>query len=209
MVLAPLPVEAPQGIRSVKRAVFLDRDGTLLKEVNYLSRKEDMELLPGIADALGRLKKAGFLLFVVTNQAGVARGRFGVETVRRVNRAFADALKAEGVELDGMAFCPHHPDFTGPCECRKPEPGMIFSVSVGKDVDFSRSYMVGDKASDIGAGKRAGLKTVLVLTGYGAEELEILKACGDQPDHVAKDLAEFSRLVTTDNPPVPESGSGT
>lgn len=195
MVLDAHPLAASQGVRQMRRAVFLDRDGTLVKEVNYLKSIEDMEIIEGVPEALRVLSDAGFLLFVVTNQSGVARGFFDGQTVEELNGALDGLLRTQGVTIEKFVYCPHHPDFTGPCGCRKPSPGMLFEAARGWDVDFARSFMVGDKADDISAGKNAGTKTALVLTGYGNKELEGMKAGGLVPDLVAGSLNELVPMI--------------
>lgn len=179
----------------MRRAVFLDRDGTIVREVNYLSREEDMELLPGAAEALRRIGEAGYLRIVVTNQAGVARGYFDEATVVRLNEVLRERLRALGADVESFAYCPHLPEITGPCDCRKPAPGMILCEARRLDVDLAASWMVGDKVLDVEAGKRAGCRTALVLTGYGPEEAKVLDAAGEEPDLVAEDLAAFARRL--------------
>lgn len=195
MVLDAHALAASQGVRQMRRAVFLDRDGTLVKEIGYLKNVADLELIEGAPEALRMLSDAGYLLFVVTNQAGVARGFFGEETVKELNLALDAMLRDQGVKIEKFVYCPHHPDFTGPCECRKPAPGMLFHTAEGYDVDFGRSYMVGDKADDIRAGQNAGTKTGLVLTGYGKRELELLKTGGAHPDLVAENIKDLASLI--------------
>jgi D-glycero-D-manno-heptose 1,7-bisphosphate phosphatase len=151
----------------VRPAVFLDRDGTVIEEVGHLGEPERVVILPGIPQALRKLSGAGFALVLVTNQAGVARGMFTEEDVAAVNGRTADLLEAEGVSLDGIYHCPHHPDFTGPCDCRKPEPGMLLSAARDLDLDLSGSWMVGDHPSDAGAARAAGARPIIVRTGHG------------------------------------------
>jgi D-glycero-D-manno-heptose 1,7-bisphosphate phosphatase len=151
----------------VRSGVFLDRDGTLIEEVGHLGDPARVELLPGVPTALRRLRDAGFVLVVVTNQAGVARGYFTEEAVRAVNARVAEALGEERVLVDGWYFCPHHPEFTGACGCRKPEPGMLRQAARELDLDLSGSWLVGDHPSDAEAARRAGARPVIVRTGHG------------------------------------------
>jgi D-glycero-D-manno-heptose 1,7-bisphosphate phosphatase len=151
----------------VKPAVFLDRDGTIIEEVGHLGEPERVVVLPGAPVALRRLAGSGFALVMVTNQAGVARGLFTEAAVEAVNRRTAELLEAEGVRLDGVYHCPHHPDFTGPCDCRKPAPGMLRRAARDLDLDLERSWMVGDHPSDAGAARAAGSRPVIVRTGHG------------------------------------------
>ncbi len=178
---------------SGKRAVFLDRDGVINKEVNYLSEPDEFELLEGTAEALKILKRAGYLLIVITNQSGIARGYFSVETLNDIHTKMRRLLKEQGAFIDDIFYCPHHPKFTGECPCRKPKPGMILEAQKKYGLDLSSSFMVGDKFSDIKAGINAGCKTVFVLTGHGSEEHEK----GDQihPDYIYDDLLEFAKNI--------------
>ena len=158
----------------MERVVFLDRDGTLNEEVCYLYRPEDLHILPGVGEALRMLKEAGYRLVVVTNQAGVARGYYTEEDVRRLHLHMNRLLERDGAGIDAFYYCPHHPVHgIGPykiqCQCRKPGTGM-FEMAGGRfDVDKAHSFMVGDKLLDVEAGHNYGVKSVLVGTGYGAE----------------------------------------
>ncbi|MFW9818982.1 MAG: D-glycero-alpha-D-manno-heptose-1,7-bisphosphate 7-phosphatase, partial [Candidatus Thorarchaeota archaeon] len=131
-----------------------------------------------------------FLLIVITNQAGIARGFFTEETLKAIHNKMTNYLIQNGVELDDIYYCPHHPDFTGPCECRKPNPGMIFNAKLKHNIDLTQSYMVGDTLNDIQTGMAANCKTVLVLTGYGEEEKK--KIGSIVPDMIFKNLKEFA-----------------
>jgi len=157
-----------------RRAVFLDRDGTLIHERHFLSRPEDLLLIEGAASALRLLKDRGLALVVLSNQSGVARGRFDLETVRLVNAALERQLLESGIELDGIYLCPHHPEgsvdeFTRACDCRKPAPGLATQAAVELDLKLDGSWIVGDKLSDVHMAKRLPLRPILVRTGYGAE----------------------------------------
>lgn len=174
----------------MKKAVFLDRDGTILREVEYLSRAEDMEILPGAARALRRLGETGYLRLVVTNQSGVARGYFGSEVVEELNEELRRRLKRDGADVEDFAYCPHLPELTGACGCRKPAPGLLLELAARHDVDLAASWMVGDKASDVEAGKNAGCRAALVRTGYGAAEEDTARRFA--PDLVADDLDSFA-----------------
>ncbi|QWV95153.1 D-glycero-beta-D-manno-heptose 1,7-bisphosphate 7-phosphatase [Geomonas oryzisoli] len=158
-----------------QRAVFLDRDGTINHEVQYLSRAEDFRLIPGVPYALQRLKDAGFLLVVVTNQSGIGRGLYDEAALQAVHDRMHEELGYFGITIDACYFCPHHPehgvgDYRVECSCRKPLPGMLEQAALDFDIDLSRSYMIGDKLGDIEAGINAGCKSLMVLTGYGATE---------------------------------------
>jgi len=151
-------------------AVFLDRDGTINVEKNYLFKYEEWEWIAGAQDSIARLNKLGFLVVVVTNQAGIARGLYQERDVERLHQLISAELKESGAAIDAFYFCPHHPDFGGTCICRKPSSGMILEAARDLHIDLSRSWMVGDKISDIEAGHAAGISTVLVRTGYGENE---------------------------------------
>jgi D-glycero-D-manno-heptose 1,7-bisphosphate phosphatase len=163
-------------------AIFLDRDGTLIEEVSYLSRVEDLRLFPFSANAVWRLKDAGFRMIVVTNQSGIGRGLYTEATMHEINRAIQDELSGA---VDAFYFCPHVPG--SGCECRKPKVGMITAAARELEVSLQDSWMVGDKASDIGTGKSAGLLTALVLTGYGAQHKEQSDCL---PDVIVEDLGK-------------------
>ncbi len=152
----------------MRKACFLDRDGVINVEVNYLHTPEETVLIPGTAEALRLLHKAGFLAVVVTNQAGVAKSLFPESDVGRVHRRIQELLAADHEKIDDFFYCPHHPDFTGRCDCRKPAPGMILSAARKWDIDLKQSFLIGDRMSDITAGRNADLaECYLVLTGYG------------------------------------------
>jgi D,D-heptose 1,7-bisphosphate phosphatase len=136
------------------------------------------------------LKKKDFLLIVITNQAGIARGFFTIDTLQAIHKKMTNILKENNVILDDIYYCPHHPDFTGSCDCRKPNPGMILKAQSKFNIDLSNSYMVGDTLNDIQTGKDAKCKTVLVLTGYGKEEQTKIESI--IPDMIFKNLKEFA-----------------
>ncbi|MBK9162490.1 MAG: HAD family hydrolase [Acidobacteria bacterium] len=171
----------------LQKAVFLDRDGTLIEEVDFLSRVEDMRLLSSTAAALSRLREAGYELFVVTNQSGIARGFFGESEVDAIH----DRLQSElGGLISGFQFCPHMPD--AGCRCRKPNVGMIEASLSGETVDTANSWMIGDKLLDIETGFNAGLRTALVRTGYGAK---VAAALEREPDLIADDIGMAVDLI--------------
>ncbi len=153
----------------MRGAAFLDRDGVVNDEVHYLHEPEKTVLLPGVAAAINEIHRHGWLVIIVTNQAGVAKGYYGESDVHAVHRRLRELLAAEGAAVDAFYFCPHHPDHTGPCSCRKPAPGMLRRAMADYDIDPAQSFMVGDRLSDIGAGRAAGCReSYLVTTGYGA-----------------------------------------
>lgn len=158
----------------MKRAVFLDRDGTINIEKEYLNKVKDFEFIPGVPEAVRLLNQAGILVIVVTNQSGVARGYYTEDDVENLHSHIAGELESSGAHVDAWLYCPHHPDGRGsyalPCDCRKPLPGMLLEAARRYDIDLENSTMIGDKLADIEAGHAAGCRTILVRTGYGADE---------------------------------------
>jgi D-glycero-D-manno-heptose 1,7-bisphosphate phosphatase len=188
-----------------KPAVFLDRDGTVSKEVGYL-RPENMHLfglLPGAAQGLKRLQEAGYLLVVVTNQSGVARGYTTEKDVKQANALLAMLLKRKGVALDGVYFCPHYPDqsqcvvkrYAKKCSCRKPGPGMALRAARDLKIDLKQSWVIGDKASDVKMAGNFKGRGILVMTGYGKETLKKMKAQGPGPKFKAADLKDAAKII--------------
>jgi len=175
----------------MNRAVFLDRDGVITQEPPYYAHKlSELALLPKSADAIRLLNENGFLVVVACNQAGIAHGYYREEDAISFNQAMKDNLAREGARIDAVYYCPHHPQarierYRVNCNCRKPEPGMLTRAGKELNLDLKQSFMVGDKLSDIEAGKRAGCKTIMVRTGQGAEEL---KRNQIECDYVADDL---------------------
>ena len=163
-----------------KPAIFLDRDGTLIEEVNYLSRVEDLRLFPFTSEAIRLLKESGYLIIVVTNQSGIGREIYTEEDMHAIH----EAIQAElGGAIDGFYFCPHLPDEG--CRCRKPGLGMIEAACTDFVIDLERSWMIGDKKIDIETGQCGKLSTALVLTGYGHEHQASLQ---DLPDIISTTL---------------------
>ena len=182
-----------------KPVVFLDRDGTINEEVGYLRQPEDLKLLPRAAEGLRLLKEAGLALVVLTNQSGIARGYFDEETLARVHERLNELLAAQGVELDGLYYCPHHPDEG--CSCRKPKTGLAERAAEELGLDLKRAFVVGDRDVDVALGKNLGATSVLVLTGYGRRDLSRLlsregkaPACVT-PDMVAEDLFQAAKKI--------------
>jgi len=168
-------------------AIFLDRDGTLIEEVNYLSRVEDLRLFPFSGDAVERLKDAGFLIVVVTNQSGIGRGIYSESDMHAIHAAIQERL---GGTIDAFYFCPHLPE--DGCECRKPKLGMIEDAIRDLNIDREGSWMIGDKVIDAETGRNAGLLTAFVLTGYG----QLHKAMLEHQLHViAEDLDEAANVI--------------
>lgn len=151
-------------------AVFVDRDGTLMVERNYLSDPGGVELVPAAAAALNLLRELGYALVVVTNQSGIARGTYTLSDYHAVAARLDQVLLEAGVPVDGTYFCPHHPDITGPCSCRKPNTGMYLQAAEELGLDLARSWYVGDKVTDVVPAASLGGRGILVRTGYGREQ---------------------------------------
>ena len=161
--------------RGPRPAVFLDRDGTLIEEVGYLDRLERLAFFPWSVDAVRLLNHAGFLVVVVTNQAGVARGMYEESFVGEAHQYMDETLKAGGARVEAYYYCPHHPDgsvaaYRRQCECRKPAPGMLRQAERELGVDLGRSFVVGDRWLDIQMAQQVGAAGILVRTGYGRTE---------------------------------------
>jgi D-glycero-D-manno-heptose 1,7-bisphosphate phosphatase len=156
-------------------AVFFDRDGTLIEEVSYLDSLDRVALFPWTIEALRVLRRAGFALVVITNQAGVARGYYDEAFVDTVHRHLNERFEASGAPVDGFYYCPHLPDawlseYRMTCECRKPRPGMLRTAAADLDLDLARSFVVGDRWGDVQAAQNAGSRGLLVRSGYGWHE---------------------------------------
>jgi len=186
----------------MRPAVFLDRDGTLIEERNYLDRLDLIAPFPGVAAALTRLRDAGFALVLVTNQAGVARGYFDERLVRAAHVHLAELFARDGIVLDGYYYCPHHPEgaveaYRRMCRCRKPAPGMVEEAARDLDLDVARSFVIGDKWLDVELAKNAGARGILVRTGYGAD-MEAEPPHGLQPFAIVDTLAEAAEVIVAD-----------
>lgn len=156
-------------MRHLRPAVFLDRDGTLVRERDYLADPDLIELVPSAVEALRALRSAGFALVTVTNQSGIARGIYSEEDYAAVTAGLDQILREGGARLDLTLHCPHHPDYTAPCSCRKPGTGMHREAAGTLGLDLTRSYYVGDKVSDVLPALHLSGRGILVLTGYGPD----------------------------------------
>lgn len=169
-------------------AVFLDRDGTIMRDVDYCGNPADVAVFEGVGDALLRLKRGGFKVIVITNQSGIGRGYFGEKEYRVVEREVERQLGNGAV--DATYFCADLPDSAS--ARRKPEPGMIWEAQREHNLDLRRSFFIGDKATDIDCGKNAGLRTILVETGYGKNATDC------EPDHIVRDVIEAAEIILTE-----------
>ena len=179
------------------RAVFLDKDGTLIVDVPYNVDPALIELAPGAVEGLTKLHAAGYRLVVISNQSGVARGRFEVAALAPVEARVRELLAEFSVPLAGFHFCPHHPEGSVPaysvaCDCRKPKPGMLIEAARDLDLDLARSWFVGDILNDVEAGHRAGCRAILIDNG---NETEWALGPDRTPDFRAKDLLEAADLI--------------
>jgi len=190
-------------------AVFLDRDGTMVHDVGYLSHLPDLRWFPWTVDAIRALNRAGVLVFVTTNQGGIGLGHTTERFVLEAHAEMHRFLESQGAHVDGWFFCPHHPRAVAPelriaCDCRKPKPGMIRQAVARFDIDLPRSFVVGDKLSDVGLAQAVGAGPILVRTGYGEG---VLRGLGDEPPagvHVAADLSAAVSWILLQMGPRPE-----
>jgi D-glycero-D-manno-heptose 1,7-bisphosphate phosphatase len=181
------------------RAVFLDRDGTIIEDVHYLADPGDIAFLPGAIEALRMLAAAGYRLVVATSQSGIARGLYSVEQYRTIEARMEELLRMHGLELDGVYFCPHHPDLTGPCECRKPGTGMFRDAERNLGIDLTRSVYVGDRLRDVVPALELGGVGILVGTGSG----EAATAQIPEGIEVVPDLREAAHSIVEKNRAAP------
>ena len=177
-----------------RRAVFLDRDGTIAEEVGYANHISRFVVYPFAATAIRRLNEAGLPVIVVTNQSGVARGFFPESLIGRMHEKMVEELAAGGAHVDGMYYCPHIRD--DQCSCRKPLPGMLELAAREHNLEISGSVLVSDRYNDIQMGHENGCRTILVLTGYGRGDYEWNRAKWPrQPDHVVENLADAVEII--------------
>ncbi len=180
----------------MRKAVFLDRDGTVIEERNYLSDPEQVQLIDGAAEAVRALSEAGYLIVLVSNQSGVARGYFTEEDVQAVNRRVCSEIEKRGAGLDAVYYCPHYEkgsvaEYAVACGCRKPKAGMGIRAAAEHDIDLSESYMIGDKPSDVEFGRNCGMRNAfLVSTGHGAGQ-----ETGGGYGIMTKDIGEAAQYI--------------
>lgn len=189
---------ARQRARAPRPAVFLDRDGTLVREVGYLADPSDLELLPHVPAALRALQAAGFALVVISNQSGVGRGLFPISSVHEAMARLRRRLRDASVELDGIYFCPHRPD--AGCACRKPGSALIERAEDDLNLAARGSFLVGDKRLDVETAHRVGARGILVRTGYGRDEETREGSAADRPDAVCDDLEQATAWILAHTP---------
>lgn len=185
----------------MKRAVFIDRDGTISEEVGYINHPSRFRVFPYSAAAIKYLNDNGWLAIVVTNQAGVARGYFSEDMIQTVHAALTNELARDGASLDAVYYCAHHPSvgelpYRVDCDCRKPKAGLIARATQDFEIDLVESWMIGDRYSDVQLARNAGVRSMFVLSGYGRGEWEHQRANWiEQPDLVAENLLEAVRAI--------------
>ena len=184
-----------------RRAVFMDRDGTISEEIGYVNHPSRYRVFPYSAEAVRLLNEAGWLAILVTNQAGVARGYFTEEVITAVHDVLTQELGAQGAKLDAIYYCAHHPTvgeapYRFDCDCRKPKPGLIERAAAEFEIDLRQSWMIGDRYSDIELAHNAGVHAAFVLSGYGRGEWEYQRAAWKhKPELVAEDLLAAVRKI--------------
>jgi D-glycero-D-manno-heptose 1,7-bisphosphate phosphatase len=181
-------------------AVFLDRDGTINEQMGYINHRSRFVILPGVPEAIRLLNENNFLVIVVSNQSGVARGYFPIRLVYEIHDFLLTTLQEKNAIIDGIFFCPHHPQGVVPeyrlnCECRKPRPGLIEQARASFDIDMSKAYVVGDRVSDIELAHRLDLKGVMVETGYGLGDIAYVLPGKTQPSHIAQNLLHAAQWI--------------
>lgn len=174
----------------MKPALFLDRDGTINEDLGYIYKKKDLIFIPGALETLRELQKY-FLLFIITNQAGIGYGYFSEQDFIKFNKYFLETLAKENIKIEQLYYCPH--TNKDGCQCRKPSTFFIEQACQQYDIDLKKSYMIGDHPSDIELAKNAGIKSIYVLSGHGQKHQQEL-IC--QPDHIAASIKEITNLIT-------------
>lgn len=197
------------------KAVFLDRDGTINEEMGYINHVSRFKIFDYVPQAIKLLNEAGYKVIVVTNQSGVARGYFSEELVNKLHQSLIENAKESSAEIDKIYYCPHHPTeglgkYRLDCECRKPKTGMIEKARREFNLDMSSSYLIGDRYKDIVFGKKTGLHSIMVLTGYGRGEYTYQRGSWKiRPDHISENLLEAAKYIkgraTSTNEPQVES----
>ena len=187
----------PQKQHDMNKAVFLDKDGTLINDIPYNVDPDLIALSDDSVDGLRKLQKAGYKLIIVTNQSGVSRGFFKEASLKGVESRLNELLKTRHLKLDGFYYCPHHPDgiiteYAIACECRKPNPGMLKQSAKEHNIDLHRSWMIGDILNDVEAGNRAGVKSILIDNG---NETEWIEGAFRKPVYTAKNINDAAGFI--------------
>ncbi len=185
----------------MKRAIFLDRDGTMNEEVGYVNHLSRFQLFEFTAEAVRLINKAGWHAIMITSQSGVARGYFPEELLLKIHGQLEESLKRQGARLDAIYYCPHHPTIGSPpyrqdCDCRKPKPGLLVRAAQDFGLDLTQCFVVGDRYRDIEMAHATGARGVMVLTGYGLGEYEYQRASWPrEPEYVAENLLEAVKWI--------------
>jgi D-glycero-D-manno-heptose 1,7-bisphosphate phosphatase len=185
----------------MNKAVFLDRDGTINEEMGYINHVSRFKVFNFVPEAIHILNACGYKVIVVTNQSGVAKGYFKEELIKSVHAILYGELESKSARIDKIYYCPHHPEEGSPeykidCECRKPKPGMINAAKQEFDLDLGESFMIGDRYKDIIFGKNLGIKTIMVLTGYGLGEYTYQReSWPEKPDHICNNLLDAANFI--------------
>jgi len=172
----------------MKRAIFIDRDGTIIKDKGYITDVSFVELIPGSAQAINGFHSLGFIVVLVTNQSAVGRGYITENELVEIHKRTKQLLSQEGSFLDAIYVCPHHPDEE--CSCRKPKPGLVRKACKDFNIDITKSYIIGDQKADIELGEKEGISSILVLTGYGKDTVK-----ETSPDYVVNNIFEAEKLI--------------
>ena len=183
-----------------KRAVFLDRDGTINEDVGYPDSYKKIAIYPFSYDAVKKIKQAGFLAVIITNQSGVGRGLIKEESLKNIHVKMREAFTRFGISIDGIYYCPHYAlsenlEYKEECGCRKPMPGLAEQAASDLDIDMAQSYMIGDKVEDILFALAIKATPILVLTGYGNTSKKQLAEKGIRPAYIAKTLLEAAEWI--------------
>ena len=182
-------------------AIFIDRDGTINEQMGYINHLSRFNILPGVPEAIKLLNENNFIVIVVTNQSGIARGYYPLELVEKIHTHMEETLEKEGAQIDDIFYCPHYPrgkvkEYSIECDCRKPDTGMIRKAIEKHAVDLTQSYMIGDYHTDLELADNANIKSIMVKTGYGLGEIEhILPGLPYKPVYTADDLLDAVKWI--------------
>ncbi len=182
-------------------AIFIDRDGTINEQMGYINHLSRFHILPGVSEAIKSLNDSNYLAIVITNQSGIARGYFPLELLESLHSFMIETLEKDGAKIDDIFYCPHYPnskieEYAIACDCRKPKTGMISQAQEKFDIDLENSYMIGDHYTDLEFASNAGIKSIMVKTGYGLGEVEyLLSDLPCQPVYVADDLLDAVKWI--------------